>query len=130
MGPLVLGLLNKTGVFMSKRHHLSFDVPSSWGEQIQAVSVQLNRGLRAGGKAMDNTKTHATRVIGTTALAFGLTTATVGCSTTTPTRQQIGVVGGAVIGGAVGAAATKTKTGTVVGAGVGALIGKELTKGR
>ncbi len=121
---------------MPKRHSPtfdlpSFDLPSGWGDQLQAVSAAMSsnfgRGLRATGKAADATRTHASRVIGTTALAFGLTAGTVGC-TSMPSRQQMGVVGGAVVGGAIGAAATQSKTGTVVGAAAGAWVGNELTK--
>jgi osmotically inducible lipoprotein OsmB len=44
-----------------------------------------------------------------------------------PTREQIGTVGGAVVGGAAGHAVTGGSTiGTVGGAAAGAIIGKEV----
>jgi osmotically inducible lipoprotein OsmB len=44
-----------------------------------------------------------------------------------PTKEQIGTVGGAVLGGAAGSAVTGGSTlGTVGGAAAGAIIGKEV----
>lgn len=51
----------------------------------------------------------------------------VGCGT--PTRQQIGIGTGAIIGGAAGHAVTNGSTlGTVGGAAVGGVIGNEIAK--
>lgn len=59
--------------------------------------------------------------------AVALTTALSGCGT--PTRQQVGVGTGAVIGGVAGNAVTGGSTlGTVGGAAVGGLIGNEVSK--
>lgn len=48
-----------------------------------------------------------------------------------PSRQQLGTLGGAVVGGATGSVLTDGSTlGTVGGAAAGALIGQELSKPR
>lgn len=47
----------------------------------------------------------------------------------TPTRQQVGIGTGAVVGGAVGNVLTDGSTlGTVGGAAVGGVVGNEVTK--
>lgn len=47
----------------------------------------------------------------------------------TPTRQQVGIGTGAVVGGALGNVVTDGSTlGTVGGAAVGGLLGNEVTK--
>ncbi len=59
--------------------------------------------------------------------AVALTTALSGCGT--PSRQQVGVGTGAVLGGVAGSMATGGSTmGTVGGAAVGGLIGNEVSK--
>jgi len=59
--------------------------------------------------------------------AMTLATALSGCGT--PTRQQVGVGTGAVLGGVAGSAVTGGSTiGTVGGAAVGGLIGNEVSK--
>lgn len=56
------------------------------------------------------------------------TTSMTACSTP-PTRQQLGIGSGAVLGGVVGNVLTGGSTaGTVGGAAVGGLIGNEVTK--
>lgn len=49
------------------------------------------------------------------------------CSTS-PTRQQVGIGTGAVLGGVVGNAVTDNALGTIGGAAVGGVIGNEVTK--
>jgi len=68
------------------------------------------------------TKTFANRLC-ITAIAAALA----GCSSS-PTRQDISTVTGAVIGGVVGSALTGSTTGTVVGAGAGAYVGHQIGK--
>jgi osmotically inducible lipoprotein OsmB len=52
----------------------------------------------------------------------------VACSSP-PTRQEIGIASGAVVGGVAGAVLTGGSTlGTAAGAAGGALVGRELTK--
>ena len=61
--------------------------------------------------------------IGAIALASTL------CACGTPTKQQVGIGGGAILGGAAGHAVTGGSTlGTVGGAAVGGVIGNEVTK--
>lgn len=63
-------------------------------------------------------------VAGAIALAATLTA----CNTS-PTRQQVGIGTGAVVGGALGNVVTDGSTlGTVGGAAVGGLLGNEVTK--
>jgi osmotically inducible lipoprotein OsmB len=51
-----------------------------------------------------------------------------GCSSS-PTRQQMGIGGGAVVGGVLGNVLTNGSTaGTVGGAAVGGVVGNEMTK--
>lgn len=53
-----------------------------------------------------------------------------GCATR-PTNQEVGTVGGAVVGGALGSVLTGGSTlGTVGGAAVGGLVGNEVGKNR
>jgi osmotically inducible lipoprotein OsmB len=63
-------------------------------------------------------------LIGAVALTAGLSA----CSTS-PTRQQVGVGTGAVVGGVAGNVLTGGSTlGTVGGAAVGGLVGNEVTR--
>jgi len=58
---------------------------------------------------------------------FTLVLAVAACGT--PTKQQVGIGTGAVVGGAAGHALTGGSTlGTVGGAAVGGVIGNEVTK--
>lgn len=62
-------------------------------------------------------------LLGTITLAFALAA----CGT--PTRQQVGIGTGAVLGGVAGSAVTNGSTlGTVGGAAVGGVIGNEVSK--
>jgi osmotically inducible lipoprotein OsmB len=61
------------------------------------------------------------------AIAAALGTTACGHS---PTNQEIGTAGGAVIGGAVGHAATGSTLGTIGGAAVGGVLGNEVGKRR
>jgi len=62
------------------------------------------------------------------ACAAILSTQLSACSTP-PTRQQMGIGGGAVLGGVLGNIATDGSTlGTVGGAAIGGVIGNEVTK--
>ena len=62
-------------------------------------------------------------IAGTLALALSITA----CGT--PTRQQVGIGAGAVLGGMAGSAITDGSTiGTVGGAAVGGVIGNEVSK--
>lgn len=62
-------------------------------------------------------------IIGALSLALTLTA----CGT--PTRQQVGIGTGAVLGGVAGSAVTNGSTiGTLGGAAVGGVIGNEVTK--
>lgn len=63
-------------------------------------------------------------IAGAAALAF-----TLSACDTSPTRQQVGIGTGAVVGGALGHVVTDGSTlGTVGGAAAGGLIGNEVTK--
>jgi len=62
-------------------------------------------------------------IAGTISLAFTLAA----CGT--PTRQQVGIGAGAVLGGMAGSAVTNGSTiGTVGGAAVGGMVGNEVAK--
>lgn len=68
-----------------------------------------------------------TRKIVTLATASALALSLFGCAT--PSKQQVGIGTGAVVGGVAGHALTGGSTaGTVGGAAVGGLIGNEVTK--
>jgi osmotically inducible lipoprotein OsmB len=57
-----------------------------------------------------------------------LAAALLGCSSS-PTRQQVGIGSGAVVGGVLGNVLTNGSTaGTVGGAAVGGVLGNEVTK--
>lgn len=57
---------------------------------------------------------------------FAASLAVTACSSS-PNREQIGTVGGAVLGGTAGSAVTGgSKVGTIGGAAAGAIIGKEV----
>jgi osmotically inducible lipoprotein OsmB len=60
-----------------------------------------------------------------TALAL---VASLAACTTPPTRQQMGIGSGAVVGGVIGNVLTGGLLGTVGGAAVGGVIGNELSK--
>jgi osmotically inducible lipoprotein OsmB len=66
-------------------------------------------------------------MIARTLYAIALASALAACGT--PTRQQVGVGTGAVVGGVAGHAITGGSTlGTVGGAAVGGVLGNELSK--
>ena len=68
--------------------------------------------------------THLISLIGAVTFAAGLSA----CSSS-PTRQQVGVGTGAVVGGVAGNVLTGGSTlGTVGGAAVGGVVGNEVTK--
>jgi osmotically inducible lipoprotein OsmB len=71
-------------------------------------------------------KQHILKVLSTTACAFALVGVTA-CANS-PTNQQVGTVGGAVVGGVVGNAVFGSTLGTVGGAAAGAVIGNEVGK--
>lgn len=71
-----------------------------------------------------------TRAFVTLACVAALSTALSACSSP-PTRQQLGVGSGAVLGGVVGNVLTGGSTaGTIGGAAAGGIIGHEMTKPR
>lgn len=61
-------------------------------------------------------------------LLLAATLAAAGCNSN-PTRQEIGMVGGAVVGGIVGSSLTGgSSAGTVAGAAVGGVVGNRIGK--
>ena len=70
----------------------------------------------------------STRIV-TSALAATLLTAAISGCSTSPTRQQVGIGTGAVVGGVLGNVVTDGGVlGTAGGALVGGVIGNEVTK--
>jgi len=68
-----------------------------------------------------------TRRLFSIASAFTLALSLTACGT--PTRQQVGIGAGAVIGGVAGSAITDGSTlGTLGGAAVGGVVGNEVSK--
>ncbi len=69
-----------------------------------------------------------TRMIGKVIFVVGVGISVVGCSTS-PTRQQLGIGTGAVVGGVLGNVVTDGGVlGTVGGAAVGGIVGNEVSK--